>query len=134
MSRRPGHELERDGSVFVAASTECWPEREFKEAIDLLADLEFTAIEIAIHESGNIKPSELLPDMDRAIQLLRGREFATGMGDSVTYRVQSSEYREYLNRVATLTIDEVLILYTIDKIPKTCRSIEVPDMFFQLFF
>jgi sugar phosphate isomerase/epimerase len=57
--------------VFVAASTECWPDKELEEAIDLLADLEFTAIEIAIHESGRIKPSELLKDMDRAIQLLR---------------------------------------------------------------
>ena len=57
--------------MFVAASTECWPEMEFIEAIEVLSDLEFTAVEIALHESGILKPSELLTDSDRAIQTLR---------------------------------------------------------------
>ena len=57
--------------MFVSASTECWPEAELEEVIEVLTDLEFTAIEIALHESGAIKPSELLRDPDRAIQLLR---------------------------------------------------------------
>lgn len=57
--------------MFVSASTECWPELELQEAIEVLSDLEFAAVEIAVHESGKVKPSELLPDPDRAIQLLR---------------------------------------------------------------
>ncbi len=57
--------------MFVAASTACWPETELLEAIQTLEDLEFTAIEIAIHESGSLKPSDLLGDLDRAIQLVR---------------------------------------------------------------
>ena len=57
--------------MFVAASTECWPDSELQEAIEFLSDLEFTAIEIAIHESGPVKPSEMAQDADRAIQLLR---------------------------------------------------------------
>lgn len=61
----------KDGSVFVAASTDCWPDLELKEAIEILADLEFTAIEIAMRESGKVKPSELLSDPERAVQLLR---------------------------------------------------------------
>jgi sugar phosphate isomerase/epimerase len=44
---------------------------EFIEAIEVLSDLEFTAVEIALHESGILKPSELLTDPDRAIQTLR---------------------------------------------------------------
>ncbi len=35
---------EKDGSVFVAASTECWPDMELQEAIEVLTDLEFTAL------------------------------------------------------------------------------------------
>lgn len=62
---------EKDGSVFVSASTECWPEKELSEVIEVLTDLDFTAVEIAIHESGTVKPSEMLQDLDRAIQLLR---------------------------------------------------------------
>lgn len=57
--------------MFVAASTECWPEAELQEAVETLSDLDFTAVEIAVHESGNLKPSELLQDVDRAIQRLR---------------------------------------------------------------
>ena len=64
-------EAEKDGSVFVAASTECWPDMELQEAIEVLSDLEFTAVEIALHESGKVKPSELLEDVDRGIQWLR---------------------------------------------------------------
>ncbi len=57
--------------MFVAASTECWPDLEFQESIEVLSDLEFTAVEIAIHESGMLKPSSILEDLDRGIQLLR---------------------------------------------------------------
>lgn len=58
--------------MFVSASTECFPELDFQEAIEALQDLEFTAVEIAIHESTpSIKPSDLLEDADRAIQMLR---------------------------------------------------------------
>ena len=57
--------------MFVAASTECWPGMEFEEAIEVLTDLEFTAVEIAVHESGTLKPSQLLGDPDRAVQILR---------------------------------------------------------------
>ena len=58
--------------MFVSASTECWPEMELEAAIEALDDLEFTAIEIALHESaGSNRPSELLSDLDRAVQLLR---------------------------------------------------------------
>ncbi|EMI18201.1 Xylose isomerase domain-containing protein TIM barrel [Rhodopirellula maiorica SM1] len=57
--------------MIVAASTECWPEMELREAIEVLQDLEFTAVEIALHESGKIKPSDLVTDVERAAQILR---------------------------------------------------------------
>ncbi len=44
---------------------------ELQEAIEVLSDLGFTAVEIAIHESGGIKPSEVLMDLDRSVQILR---------------------------------------------------------------
>ena len=57
--------------MFVSASTECWPDLELTDAIEALSDLDFSAVEIAIHESGNVKPSEILQDLDHGIQLLR---------------------------------------------------------------
>jgi sugar phosphate isomerase/epimerase len=44
---------------------------ELLEAIEALEDLEFSAVEISLHESGPVKPSDLLGDLDRAIQLVR---------------------------------------------------------------
>lgn len=57
--------------MFVSASTLCWPELDLRDCIERLQDLDFVAVEIAIHETGNLKPSELLEDEDRGIQLLR---------------------------------------------------------------
>lgn len=58
--------------MFVAASTECWPEQSLPAVVEVLRDLDFTAVEIAIHESGNhTRPSELVPDPERAVQILR---------------------------------------------------------------
>ena len=55
--------------MFVAASTECFPGMELQEAIEALQDLEFTAVEIAVHESApHVKPSDLLADSDRPIE------------------------------------------------------------------
>ncbi|MCC9655918.1 sugar phosphate isomerase/epimerase family protein [Rhodopirellula halodulae] len=58
--------------MFVAASTRCWPDLELQASIELLQDLDFTAVEIAIHESADhCRPSDVLTDEDRGIQLLR---------------------------------------------------------------
>ncbi|MEM9366271.1 MAG: TIM barrel protein [Planctomycetota bacterium] len=58
--------------MFVSASTRCWPDLELPSAIELLEDLDFTAIEIVMDESAeHTRPSELLQDESRAIQLVR---------------------------------------------------------------
>ncbi len=58
--------------MFVAASTECFPELNLDEVLQRLVDLEFTSVEIGIKESGNkMKPSEVLADVDRAVAICR---------------------------------------------------------------
>ena len=64
--------LEKESGVFVAASSRCFPDLSFDAALLQLVDLEYTNVEIAIHESGgHMKPSEVLADLDRAIQTCR---------------------------------------------------------------
>lgn len=79
--------------MFIAASTECFPDRELLGAIELASDLDFTAVEIAVHESGNVKPSELLEDLDRSIQLLRHTHRLDISGYSV--QLQSTGQQHY---------------------------------------
>lgn len=97
--------------MFVSASTECWPEAELDEAIEVLTDLDFAAIEIAIHESGMIKPSEILPDPDRAIQLLRH-----------THRLEISGYSLELESKGDQHYED---FHTVCRIAKTTKVVNI---------
>lgn len=58
--------------MFVAASTECFPDLSLPEAAEVLADLQFTAIEIPLYESGpGLKPSEVHHDLERSARFCR---------------------------------------------------------------
>lgn len=80
--------------MFVSASTECWPELELLEAVEVLSDLDFSAVEIAIHESGKVKPSELLEDFDRGVQLLRHTHRLDISGYSVELASEGEQHYE----------------------------------------
>lgn len=56
--------------MFICASTECFPDLSPKEILQQLVDLEYTAVELALHEAGGwMKPSEVVADVDRAAQV-----------------------------------------------------------------
>jgi sugar phosphate isomerase/epimerase len=58
--------------VFVAASTRCYGDLPLDAALQRLVDLEYSAVEIVIHETGgHLKPSEVAADPDRALQVCR---------------------------------------------------------------
>jgi sugar phosphate isomerase/epimerase len=58
--------------VFVAASLDCFPDLSPQEALEALSDLEYTAVEFPIHESGRgLKPSEVHADIERASRFVR---------------------------------------------------------------
>ncbi len=81
--------------MFVAASTECFPGTELREAIEILQDLDFRAVEIAMHESApHVKPSDLLADPDRGIQLLRHTHRLDISGYSVELGSTGDQYYE----------------------------------------
>lgn len=56
--------------MYVAASTDCFPEIPMPDVIDVLIDLEFTAVELALREDDTaLAPSRILSDMDKAVHL-----------------------------------------------------------------
>lgn len=58
--------------MFVVAATDCYPELDLLAAIEKLADMEYSAVEIALHENGNqLKPTEVAENLDRAIHICR---------------------------------------------------------------
>jgi sugar phosphate isomerase/epimerase len=101
--------------VFVAASTRCFPELPLGDALQRLADLEFTNVEITIHESGgHLKPSEVLADPERALRLCRQTHRMTITAFSVDIETPSEEeyYRQFAaccklakaTKVVTITV------------------------------
>lgn len=58
--------------MFVAASSECFPTLSLDGVLQRLVDLEYTGIEIAIHENGGpLKPSAVLADLEHAVASCR---------------------------------------------------------------
>ncbi len=89
---------------------------ELQETIEALQDLDFTAVEIAIHESApHTKPSDLLADPDRAVQLLRH-----------THRMDISGYSVQLSSTGATHYDEFKELCRIAKATKVV-NLTVPS-------
>ncbi len=58
--------------MFVSASTRCLPHLELQPAVEMLQDLDFISVEISLDDTAeHCRPSELVADEDRAVQLLR---------------------------------------------------------------
>ncbi|MEM9589338.1 MAG: sugar phosphate isomerase/epimerase [Planctomycetota bacterium] len=106
----------KDFSVFVAASTECLPGKSLKESIELLDDLEFAAVEIAMHESGvteDTRPSEILADEDRAIQLLRHTHRLDISGYSIELASTGDQHYEDFQRICHLAKATKVVTLTV---------------------
>ena len=58
--------------MFVSVSTECFPDMSPDEVLEFIPGLEYTAIELPIHETGNwLKPSDVYNDLERSIRFCR---------------------------------------------------------------
>jgi len=59
--------------LIVCSSTECFPELPKEEIAPLMVDLEFTSVELAIHEEGLswVRPSEVLSNFEHALEECR---------------------------------------------------------------
>jgi sugar phosphate isomerase/epimerase len=81
--------------VFVSASTECFPDLSLDGALSRLVDLEYTAVEIDIHEGGNhIKPSQVHADLERTIASCRATYRLNVAAYSVDITAEGPEYYE----------------------------------------
>jgi sugar phosphate isomerase/epimerase len=64
-----------------------------EEALLQLVDLEFTSVEIMIHETdGHLKPSEVMADLDRAVQICRRTHRLTPCAFSVEIEAPEKLY------------------------------------------
>jgi sugar phosphate isomerase/epimerase len=81
--------------VFVAASTECFADLSLDSALQRLVDLEYTSVEIAIHEnSKQMTPSGVHADLERAIACCRETYRLTIAAYSVEITAEGELYYE----------------------------------------
>ncbi|MGQ9574956.1 MAG: sugar phosphate isomerase/epimerase family protein [Thermoguttaceae bacterium] len=79
--------------MFVAASTRCFPDLPLHAALERLADLEFTSVEIMAHESGGqLRPSEILAAPARALRACQQTYRLSVVAYSVDIEAPEQEY------------------------------------------
>lgn len=101
--------------MFVAASTSCFPDMPLPAALERLADLEYTNVEMVLHESGGyLKPSEVAADLERAIKICRQTHRLATIAYNIDLEAPNEEeyYRQFAaccklakaTKVVTLTV------------------------------
>lgn len=100
--------------MIVAASTECYWRLPLSQAVDKIVDLEFTNIEIDIHERGNhLRPSQVAANLDEAVTACRETHRANVISYSIEIDAEGDEhYRQFAaccrlakaTKVVTLTV------------------------------
>ena len=102
--------------MFVAASTRCFSDLSLDAALQRLVDLEYTSVEIMIHESeGHLKPSEVMADLDAAVRTCRQTHRLTPVAFSIGIDLPDSDPTYYdqfaaccklakASKVVTLTV------------------------------
>jgi sugar phosphate isomerase/epimerase len=98
--------------VFVAATSRCFSDLPLNAALMQLADLEYTCVEIMIHETGgHMKPSEVLADTDQAIMLCRQTHRLTPVAFSVD--MEAPEHLYYRQFAACCKLAKAVKVVTI---------------------
>jgi sugar phosphate isomerase/epimerase len=93
----------RSSDVFVAATSRCFPDLPLEAALRQLVDLEYSYVEIMMHESGgHMKPSEVTADFERAIQRCHQTHRLTPVAFSVDIEAPEPEYYEQFTAICKL--------------------------------
>ena len=78
--------------MFVAASLECFPDLNLKDACQRVIDLEYSAIEIDLHEDGHVPPSRLHADLAWGLHTCQDTMRLEIVGFSVKIDAEGAEY------------------------------------------
>lgn len=81
--------------MFVCASLECFPDLSPTDVLEVMVDLEFSALELPIHETGRwLRPSEVHADLERSVHFCRDTHRLAIAALSIELESQGDEYYE----------------------------------------
>jgi sugar phosphate isomerase/epimerase len=100
--------------VFVAASTECYENLPLRDALERLADLEYTNVEIDIHEDGkHMRPSVVAANVNDAIDLCRNTRRLDVIAYSVEITATGEEYYQQFTAISKLAKATKVVTLTV---------------------
>jgi len=101
--------------VLIATTTECFKHLSFDEAIQRISDLEFTCIEIAIHEnSRQLTPAQVVDDLEAAIFLCHNPQRLHVVAYSFQSSADEEEFFQQFDAVCRLAKATRVVSVTVD--------------------
>jgi sugar phosphate isomerase/epimerase len=89
--------------VFVACSTQCFGKYSLQRALQIIGELEFSKIDVAIHEQGpHVRPSEVVADVNHFAQRIRIGLTVSPAAFSVEIAAAGEEYLRQFRAVCRL--------------------------------
>jgi len=100
--------------VFVAASTECFPDLSLEAALERLVDLEYNRVEIALRERGNqLKPSQVHQNLEEAVLACRETQRLTPVAYIVDIDAEGDLYYEQFSACCKLAKATKVVTITV---------------------
>lgn len=100
--------------MFVAATTRCFSDLPLDAALHRMVDLEYTCVEIIIHErGGHMKPSEVAADPEAAIRACRQTHRLTPVAFSVEIDLPDDQREYYVQFAACCKLAKATKIVTI---------------------
>lgn len=100
--------------MFVAATTQCFPHMSLSDAIEKLADLEFSHIEIGIHEDSNhLKPSQVVENLPQAYDICNATRRLTVVGFSLEIDGEGEDYYQTFQSCCELAKQSKIVTLTV---------------------
>jgi sugar phosphate isomerase/epimerase len=101
--------------LLVAASTDCFWELPFRQALAKLVDLEFSNVEIALHEGGNqLTPSQVAGDLEQIIAKCRDTNRLDVVAYSVQIQASGQEYYDQFTACCKLAKATKVVSITVE--------------------
>jgi sugar phosphate isomerase/epimerase len=101
-------------AVFVAATTECFLDLSLPLALERLADLEFTSVELALFEDADqFKPSTIAADVEAAIAICRNTQRLDVVAFDVRITAQKEEHYNQFTAICRLAKATKVVTLTV---------------------
>lgn len=89
--------------MIVAASTDCFPDLDFEDAVEKIADLEYSSVELAIHENGaHLRPSQVMDNFDHAVLICNSIRRMNLTGFSLQFNTTGEDYFDQFSKCCQL--------------------------------